>query len=228
MVGLNDSISLSFMIVGHTKFSPDSCFGLFKQRFRRTAVNTLEDLCDVVTRSAICNKVEVVGWEDGVPLVPTYDWSTYFSKEMDKVIGIKKFQHFNFDNSIKGSVQYRTVCDSQRTTFQIVKSAAWTPSSSVLPDIVAPKGLDAKRQWYLYDKIRPFCTDGKDTTCPLPSCSKPAGSSNDCPGASSPSRAVSSNRSSLPPPTKKRRICGNCGQLGHNSRTCTDGGMHTL
>ena len=145
------------------------------------------------------------------------------------MIGIKRFQHFNFDHSIKGSVQYRTVCDGQRTTLHIVKSAAWTPSSSVLPDIVEPKGLDGKRQWYLYDKIRLFCTDGKDTTCPLPSCSKPAGS-NDCPVASpsSPSCAVSSNSSSLPPPTKKRRICGNCGQSGHNSRTCTDGGMHAL
>ncbi len=89
-MGLQDSISLSFMIVGHTKFSPDSCFGLLKRTFRRTAVNTLQDLCDVVTQSAACNKVEVVGWEDGVLLIATYNWSTYFSAYMDKVIGIKK------------------------------------------------------------------------------------------------------------------------------------------
>ena len=53
MVGLSDSISLSF-----------------KQQFRRTAVNTLQDIADVVTQSAVCNEVEVVGWEDGVPLIP--------------------------------------------------------------------------------------------------------------------------------------------------------------
>ena len=38
MVGLHRSITLSFLIVAHTKFSPDWCFGLLKQRFRRTVV----------------------------------------------------------------------------------------------------------------------------------------------------------------------------------------------
>ena len=227
MVGLHDSITLSFMITGHTKFSPDSCFGLLKQRFRRTAVNTLKDLCDVVTQSAACNKVEVVGWEDGVPIIPTYDWNTYFAERMNKVTGIKKFQHFKFDRSIKGRVQHRTVCDGEWSTVELVKSAAWCPSSTLLPDVVEPKGLDAKRQWYLYDKIRPFCTEGKDITCPLPSCSKPAGSSNNCQEASSssPSRVVPqvhpTPSSTTQPPAKKRRVCGNCGQAGHNSRTCS-------
>ena len=31
VVGLHDKITLSFLIVGHTKFSPDWCFGLLKQ-----------------------------------------------------------------------------------------------------------------------------------------------------------------------------------------------------
>ena len=73
MVGLSDSVELSFMVVGHMKFSPDSCFGLLKQQFRRTAVNTLHNIANVVRRSAECNKVETIGWEDGVPLIPTYD-----------------------------------------------------------------------------------------------------------------------------------------------------------
>ena len=34
--GLNISITLSFLIVGHTKFSPDWCFGLLKQAYRQT------------------------------------------------------------------------------------------------------------------------------------------------------------------------------------------------
>ncbi len=48
------------------KFSHDSCFGLLKQKYIRTAVNTLQAIADVVTESAVCNNVEVVGWEDGV------------------------------------------------------------------------------------------------------------------------------------------------------------------
>ena len=33
---LHDKITLHFLITGHTKFAPNWCFGLFKQRFRRT------------------------------------------------------------------------------------------------------------------------------------------------------------------------------------------------
>ena len=35
MSGLNESIEISFLLVGHTKFAPDWCFGLLKQRLRR-------------------------------------------------------------------------------------------------------------------------------------------------------------------------------------------------
>ena len=34
-------ITLSFLVVGHTKFSPDWCFGLLKRKFRQTHVTTL-------------------------------------------------------------------------------------------------------------------------------------------------------------------------------------------
>ena len=48
------------MIVGHTKFSPDWCFGLLKQKLRRTAVNCLADLVDVVEKSANVNHYHTV------------------------------------------------------------------------------------------------------------------------------------------------------------------------
>ena len=48
LVGLHRTITISFLIVGHTKFSPDWCFGLFKQKFRRTKVSCLDDIVKVV------------------------------------------------------------------------------------------------------------------------------------------------------------------------------------
>ena len=96
------------MIVGHNKFTPDSCFGLLKQAFRRTHVQTLQAMADVVTNSAVCNEVEVVGWEDGVPLIPTYDWSSYFAEHMNKVVGIKKFHHFTSIKSKPGTVLHNS------------------------------------------------------------------------------------------------------------------------
>ena len=80
MVGLNDEITLSFLIVGHTKFSPDWCFGLLKRAFRRTKVGCLDDIVRVVENSATVNHAQLVGTQSGEVLVMTYDWSEFFSE----------------------------------------------------------------------------------------------------------------------------------------------------
>ena len=49
------SITLSFLVVGHTKFSPDWCFGLFKSSYRRTKVGSMQSIAQVVNESAECN-----------------------------------------------------------------------------------------------------------------------------------------------------------------------------
>ena len=76
--GLNKSITLSFLIVGHTKFSPDWCFGLFKQAYRRTKIGCLDDIVRVVEKSAEVNHTQLIGTQDGRVLVPMYDWAEFF------------------------------------------------------------------------------------------------------------------------------------------------------
>ena len=71
MVGLHQI--LSFMLVGHTKFSPDWCFGLFKWRYKYTFVGSLQDIATVVLQSADVNEVQLVGTKDGVVEVPVYN-----------------------------------------------------------------------------------------------------------------------------------------------------------
>ena len=61
MVDLRHSITLSFLVVGHTKFSPNWCFGLLKQRFRCTKVGCLDDIVGVVNTSAKVNVAQLVG-----------------------------------------------------------------------------------------------------------------------------------------------------------------------
>ena len=46
--GLNENITLNFMIVGHTKCSPDGAFGLIKKAYRRHSVSSLSKLSTVV------------------------------------------------------------------------------------------------------------------------------------------------------------------------------------
>ena len=223
MTGLNDSISLSFMIVGHTKFTLDSCFGLLKQKFRRTRVETLEDMAEVVRGSAVCNEVEIVG-RDGTVNVPTYDWCSHFAPHLKKVSGIKQYQHFSFIKGSEGMVKCKVVSDGCEFEFDLLKDDEWEPTTSDMPEVVKPKGLNATRQWYLYDKIRQYCSErSRDVTCPLPSVNRPSTPSTTPIGSPSRSDAILENQlSPQPPPTKKQRICGACGQTGHNRRTCTN------
>jgi len=65
MTGQHKQITLSFMIPGHTKFSPDWCFGLLKKKYRRTKVGGLTDLVEVVNGSASVNIAQSTGLEDG-------------------------------------------------------------------------------------------------------------------------------------------------------------------
>ena len=62
LTGLHRTVRMSFMLVGHTKFAPDWCFGLFKQRYRRTFVSSLDDVVDVVNTSADVNVAQLVEW----------------------------------------------------------------------------------------------------------------------------------------------------------------------
>ena len=52
MTGKNDTIELSFMLVGHTKFSPYRPFGL-KKVYRHYSVSSLSEFVGVVERSTI-------------------------------------------------------------------------------------------------------------------------------------------------------------------------------
>ena len=69
---------ISFLLVGHTKLAPDCCFGLLKQKFRKTVVGCLNDLVRVVDQSASTNYAQLVGKEDGTVLVDQYDWAAHF------------------------------------------------------------------------------------------------------------------------------------------------------
>ena len=57
------------MMVGHTKFDPDWCFGLLKRRLQWERVSCLKDLIAVVEVSGEVNSAELVGREDGTRYV---------------------------------------------------------------------------------------------------------------------------------------------------------------
>ena len=70
LTGLHCKVTMSFMLVGHTKFFPDWCFALFKQCYRCTFVSSLDDVAEAVNSSADVNVAQLVGTQSGRPVVP--------------------------------------------------------------------------------------------------------------------------------------------------------------
>ena len=171
LVGLHEEITLSFLLVGHTKFAPDWCFGLAKQCFRKTNVSSLDDIANTISRSSFVNVPQLVGDLDGDVHVPTYDWSSFFEDHMIKTAlkGISQLHHFRFSATHPGCVFVKMSSDDVERCIQLLKDPAWRPTASNLPPVIIPQGLSLERQWYLYDKIREFCSDEtKDLVCPKP------------------------------------------------------------
>ena len=135
MEGLHKSVRLSFMMVGHTKFSPDWCFGLLKQRMRHTKIDCLKqrmrhtkidclaDIADVITKSAKVNEVQFVGSQSGEVIVKSYEWTGFLAPKFKRIKNITKQHHFEYTND-QGSITFREFSDSTNTDIKLLKDGA--------------------------------------------------------------------------------------------------------
>ena len=145
LTGRHKQITLSFLIVGHTKFSPDTCFGMIKRLYKRTFVGS------------VVNEPQLVGAQDGSTIVAMYDWATYFDGNTTKVSGIKKYQHFCFTSEHPGVVYVKTSQGLPEKEFSVLKKHNDLLES--FPRLITPAGLSPERQLYLYEKIHEFCPE---------------------------------------------------------------------
>ena len=172
LTGLHKEITISFLPVGHTKFAPDWCFGLFKQRFRRMKIDSLDDIASAVSTSSTVNCPQIVGTLDGRCLVPSYNWIEHFEGRTIKTAlkGIKQMHHFRFTHTSPGVVYVKKSKSDPEKSITLLSTPSWCPSCHELPNMITPPGLSIERQWYLYEKIREFCSvDSQDLVCPMPS-----------------------------------------------------------
>lgn len=170
VLGLHDNITVNFMPTGHTKFSPDWCFGLLKRRFRISEVHCLRDMCHVVessTRRRI-NRAQLVGTESGQVHVKVYDWHAFFKGWCRALKGIKSLHHFRFSSEQIGVVfGKRTLTDEERAFHLIMDATRAQQRMGRMPPELPPPGLSADRQAYLRRYIRPFVRhDVQDRLCP--------------------------------------------------------------
>ena len=165
LTGRHKSVSLNFMLAGHTKFSVDWGFGLLKRKFRRTKVDCLEDLAVVIEQSSTVNTSVCVGNENGDVHVPTYDWTSFLAPHFSKIAGILSFHHFSFSSDQPGVIELKKLNTSLAERLNILKNEC--PEG--FPALIHPKGLSKERQQYLFHSIRPFVEPKyRDRVCPEP------------------------------------------------------------
>ena len=211
MLGYNKTAVLSFMLPGHTKCAPDRHFGLIKKLYRRTRVDTMNCLARIVRDSSQVggNISQLVATPDGETHVKFFDWSQFLSNHFKVIPGITSYHIFRFDNQFPGVVFVRKHSQSPEHSFQVLKTH---PNPTDHPQQIFPKGLDIERQWYLYEKIRQFCSCNlaADITCPKPTAPKPHQEPD----------PIAATATESPVRATKRHLCSVCKGSGHNKRSC--------
>ena len=130
------------------------------------------EITDVVEKSAVCNIAQMVHTEDS-EVVPTRDWTTFLAPHFKKIVGIKKYYHFRFSSTSPGTVFAKHHADTVEVPLLLARDE-WHPDAEELPPHIEPRGLNEERQWYLFETIRPFCTEEhQDTVAPQPSIPNP-------------------------------------------------------
>ena len=160
LTGLHHTITISFMVVGHTKFAPDGCFGLLKRTFRKTEVSSLSDIKQVIRSSSVVNECQLVGSQTGEVIVPVRDWADFLSPRFRRLTGIKKYYHFNFSTSFPGVVKLQLHSEAMEEQQRLLKDPTWKPDATNLPPVIHPSGLSIERQQYLFERIRGILPGG--------------------------------------------------------------------
>ena len=138
-----------------------------------------------------------------------YDWSSFLGEYFRTIPNITKYHHFSVSQENPSEIVSKIFAESPEEHHTMFKRGVTASSiTDALPKVVKPKGLDAQRQWYLYEQVRPFCHSNlaKDLTCPKPTVPKPG-------EASAPSCSQSLSTSvTQPTPTRKRKAVNTSSQ----------------
>ena len=163
---LHCRITLSFMLTGHTRCLVDGCFGLLKQKFRRSNCYSLDQLEAVVNTSTNtdCNVAHRAS--DGVVW---RQWDSFLVGHFKPIKGIRGYHHFVFDSERPGVVMVKETVDGPEQEVSILTTSKAAVLSAGLPDILPAAGLSLQRQQYLFKQVRPHVPAAyQDVLCPAP------------------------------------------------------------
>ncbi|KAF3837845.1 hypothetical protein F7725_009613 [Dissostichus mawsoni] len=112
---------------------------------------------------------QLVGNESGETFVKTEHWHDFLAPSFRPLPGIRRYHHIRFTSAEPGVVYAKELVDNQEESYMLLRPGG-VSDRVARPTELSPPGLDGKRHWYLYERIREFCTEeAKDISCPKPS-----------------------------------------------------------
>lgn len=119
------------------------------------------------------NKVQLVRSLGGEQLVQFYNWSSFLQQFCKTIPAITSFHVSHVSKEDPGKVFLQKSTTAPKEECNILRQPI---PSSEFPTEIMPKSLDVQRQWYLYDRIQPFCTSNlsADLSCPKPTVPRPS------------------------------------------------------
>ena len=103
LTGKHFKINLHMQVPYHGKSLVDAGFAYMKKLYRRSEIDSLDQLASVVRKSAASNEVVVFGGDDGEWL----DWKTFTTNYFMPFKGIRKYRHFVFQADKPGKICYK-------------------------------------------------------------------------------------------------------------------------
>ncbi|KPA10833.1 hypothetical protein MHK_008961, partial [Candidatus Magnetomorum sp. HK-1] len=163
--GLHEKITLSFMVKGHTKFSPDGYFGLFKIQYQKKNIDWIGDVVECV-REASSNSIIPLPYGLSLkrkkPLFHFYDWKSFLSKFFKDIPEITAYNYFLLSNKNLGKLKLKkSPKDKERTMILLKNEHKRFTGSIKMPKILKPLDLTQDRREYLNKKISPLVFDPK-------------------------------------------------------------------
>ena len=95
--------------------------------------------------------------------VHNYDWSEFLKQYYKTIPSLTKYHNFIVRQDHPAKIIIKE--HSQAAAESLIIGTRPVPKG-VLPTQIHHKGLDAERQWYLYERIRPFCSSILATNLP--------------------------------------------------------------
>lgn len=162
--GMYEEVEMNFMIPGHTKFICDSCFGLIKIFYRKSKINTVDDVVSIVNNSTTVHLNTSQRYLNGEGF-QYYNFKDYFQK-FKKIPNIQKYHHFYFTSQRPGVVFYK---DRLEDSYKETTVRNFSFNFNIQPSIINTRPLSLKRQEELYKEIAPYVDlPFRNITCPKP------------------------------------------------------------